>query len=196
MIHNANVHHHPLRSRLLRAAAVLGLVAPLAAVLPVSASDDSPSTTGPPAVFETPATAFLDGEEIDLSEDWGEARACAVTDTGVICFRSVAELEAHERTVALRSGRSTSCAAPLRLYSGRQRSGRVLSISARGRWVNLSSYGFDNVTSSYRTGSCSVTLASGSFGNGGHYPGCTRAHCSVSAMARGWDNVISSVINR
>jgi len=195
MIHTAHF-HHALLGRLLRSAAAFGLIASLAVAVPVSAADESLTEADPPAVIEDPAIGILEGEAIDLAADWGEARACAVTDTGVICFRSVAELDAHERAVAARSGRSLSCSTPLRLYSGQFRTGRVLSISERGRWVNLSSYGFDNQTSSYRAGSCRILLAAGSFGAGSQHPGCRRAYCTENVMRRGWNNVVSSVYNR
>ena len=87
----------------------------------------------------------------------------------------------------------TSCSTPLRLYDGTYLSGTTVSIYTRGAWINLSSYGFDNRTSSFSVGACSVSLAAGSGGGGSHYSECLYAGCVENVMATGWNNVISSV---
>ena len=89
---------------------------------------------------------------------------------------------------------TANCSTPLRLYDNTFISGDTVSISTRQTWVNLSGgLAFDNRTSSYRVGSCSVVLAAGANGSGSHYPRCLFAGCEEDVMATGWNNVISSV---
>ena len=59
--------------------------------------------------------------------------------------------------------------------------------------LNLSTYGFDNDTSSYRVGACASTFWAGASGSGSVYPGPTGANASASSMLSGWNNVVSSV---
>jgi hypothetical protein len=86
-----------------------------------------------------------------------------------------------------------SCSSPLVLHNGTYQTGTSVAVYARGLWVNLSTVGFDNKTSSYRVGACAVELASGSGGGGVHYTHCLSAGCAEDVMDPGWDNVISSV---
>jgi hypothetical protein len=89
-----------------------------------------------------------------------------------------------------------SCSTPLKLYNGTYLTGSSVSIYQRGVWVNLSSAGFDNMTSSYEVGACAVILASGANGGGSHYPECLNAGCVENTMLTGWNNVLSSVYLR
>jgi hypothetical protein len=86
-----------------------------------------------------------------------------------------------------------SCSTPLRLYDGTYLSGTTVAIYTRGAWINLGSYGMDNMTSSFKVGACSVSLAAGTGGGGSHYSECLYANCIENVMATGWNNVISSV---
>ncbi|NND73763.1 MAG: hypothetical protein HKN44_02050 [Ilumatobacter sp.] len=86
-----------------------------------------------------------------------------------------------------------NCSSSLRLYSGTSYTGAVTSITARSTWINLSTYGADDTTSSYRVGACSAALRSGSYGGGSSYPGNTAAGAQSPWMLSGWDNVVSSV---
>ena len=58
-----------------------------------------------------------------------------------------------------------SCSTPLRLHDGTYQAGTTVSVYARGLWIDLSSVGFDNKTSSFTVGACPVELASGSGGS-------------------------------
>lgn len=142
--------------------------------------------------------AFGDGV-LDLSESWGDATACAELGSTVECFATESELlDVHPELLVTAfagqtSSQSSSCSTALRLYRGSSHGGGVLYLSTRGTWLSLSSYGFDNDTSSYRVGACSSIFRSGSGGAGSEYPGPTSAGASGSAMRSGWDNVISSV---
>ncbi len=171
---------------ILRAMVVLGLLAPAAVAVPVAAQTHAPAET---------TTAVFEGETIDLGQDWGDATACSVSDTGVTCFRTVAELDAYEMAHARPARWGARCSSPLRLYSGASGTGAVLSISRSGQWINLRSHGFDNRTSSYQAGSCRVSLAAGTGGGGGQYAGCRSAYCLERYMTSGWDNRVSSVRN-
>jgi hypothetical protein len=128
---------------------------------------------------------------IDLAQSWGEARACLVAaDRHVECFRSEQQLDTAEGRLLTPD---VNCSSPLRLYDGINRTGTMVAIYARGSWINLSTYGFDNKTSSYSVGACAAEMASGSGGGGSLYPGCLDAWCVGNSMASGWNNVVSSV---
>lgn len=154
--------------------------------------------------------ALFEGQPIDLSKGWGAAKACVVWEAqGVVeCFRS--EQEMDRRTVRLLSDfdqtvRSEStaddvlllvveCSSSLRLYDGVGYVTPVLYILDRYQWINLSSYGFDNRTSSYRVGACPAYFADYTNGGGSWYPtSSTEAWDVSSSMLSGWNNRVSSV---
>lgn len=182
-----------LSSRITVALSLLAVIA-VAPPAPAAPTEDSRSLSGVTATFE--------GEALDLSQGWGDAQACLVSHDGVECFRTITELAGREQVLAadaLRAGSgaaSATCTTPLRLYDGTYRTGTVLSIAARGLWLNLSLYGFDNRTSSYQVGSCNVELASSINGGGARYWRCLNAYCIENVMASGWNNVIFSVYNK
>lgn len=143
--------------------------------------------------------AQFEGETIDLSHGWGEARACMITTAQATCYRTEAEMDrASQQSRANRAARNTpatataSCSSTLRLYHGTSFTGAVLGLSTRGSLIQLASSGFDNVTSSYRVGACSASLYDGL--QSGLYPGATGAGSQASVMLSGWDNTISSVV--
>jgi hypothetical protein len=72
--------------------------------------------------------------------------------------------------------------------------GSVLYLSTRYLAINLSTYGFDNDTSSYRVGACAAAFYAGANLSGAQFPGSTGAYASAPTMLTGWDNVVSSVI--
>jgi hypothetical protein len=98
-------------------------------------------------------------------------------------------------SAALGASRSSrvSCSTPLVLHDGTTQTGTSVSIYTRGLWIDLSFLSFDNKTSSYTVGACSVELAAGSGGGGAHYSRCLYAGCVENSMASGWNNVVSSV---
>lgn len=180
--------NHRHRRALVAACALLA-VAPL----PAAAAPVRPAPSGSLATFE--------GHQIDLAQGWGEATACAVTDAGTKCYRTEAEMDATiatsspaTATVAASGAATTAstCSSSLRLYDGTSFTGTVLSLSTRGSLITLSTYGFDNKTSSYKVGACAAVLYSGI--QSGTYPGNTAANAQASSMQSGWDNVISSVL--
>lgn len=182
-----------LRSPFVLAATLFALLIPTPLVVATGGTSDKGSVA-------EPGKAAFDG-----THGWGDAQACEVSDDGMRCFRTEAQLIAYQQQhtassrdpIASRSTRSRSqrCTTSLRLYSAPAFTGRVLYLNTRNRVVNLSAYGFDNVTSSFKNGSCTATLRSRSHLRGATYP----ARWPWSSHLRlwpGWDNSISSVYLR
>jgi hypothetical protein len=155
-----------------------------------------------------PSAAIFEQGELDLGESWGDATACIEFDDRTECFRTEDELVAAypEYGSTGGAGESTSAAAPigdftttsvcstsLRLYRLTGFTGGTLVLTTRAVVLNLSTYGFDNDTSSYRVGACASTFWAGASGSGSVYPGPTGANASASSMLSGWNNVVSSV---
>lgn len=173
-----------MRTRTILCTAALTMTAVLASPNPhVSAAD----SVGIPATFE--------GTTIDLQEGWGAARACTSDGTSTTCYRSEAAMD-RATAEAARSIEITpfaACSSSLRLYRSTSYGGSVLQLTTRGTVINLSGYGFDNDTSSYRVGACSAGFYDGSGGGAPTYPGSTGANASATSMVSGWDNRVSSV---
>lgn len=150
-----------------------------------------------PAAADEPdgVVADFEGTRINLRDGWGPARACTSDGTITTCYRSEADMDRAE-PAAQRSGGvtpSAACSSSLRLYRSTSFGGSVLQLTIRGTYTNLSAYGFDNDTSSYKVGACSAYLYDGSSGGAPTYPGSTGANVSASSMTSGWDNRVSSV---
>ncbi len=64
-------------------------------------------------------------------------------------------------------------------------SGRTLRFRERGHYQDLADWGFAGQTSSYRVGSCPVTLRDAGWTS---YPGWTGAGASASSMSSGWND--------
>ncbi|MEX1279546.1 MAG: hypothetical protein AB1Z57_05270 [Acidimicrobiia bacterium] len=158
------------------------------------------SLIAPPAAASQSAMAEFEGETLDLAESWGEATACHVAQEGVTCFRTEAAMDqwlAETRSQDAETGpapASASCSGNLRLYDGASYSGTVLNLSTRQTWLNLSAYGFDQRTSSYKVGPCSASFADLANGGFPRYPSyLTEAHDQSTSMLSGWNNDVSSV---
>lgn len=162
-------------------------------VVAVVVSSSLEAIAVPPTMQSPRGAAIARFEEgwIDLSRGWGEAKACVLLpDRPTQCFRT--EAEAQVWGGGFRAP-NVSCATPLKLRDGTYQSGTTVSIYPRGIWVNLSTLGFDNRTSSYTVGACAVELAALSNGGGARYPRCLNAGCVEDVMFSGWNNVVSSV---
>lgn len=148
---------------------------------------------------EVKVIAVFEDQPLDIANDWGEAQACIAWPDlleVVECFRS--EEEADERLAELegQSGSVTllACGTPLQLYDLPGYGLPRLTLGGTGSWVNLSWYGFDNRTSSYRVGLCDAIFADGTFGSGAWYPlNLTKALTWQPTMLNGWNNRVSSV---
>lgn len=142
--------------------------------------------------------ASFEGRRINLDRDWEGATACTTDGSRTQCFRTEAQMDEYlERNgtqdVAAPATVMATCSTTLRLYSGTSFSGQVLSLSTRQLWINLSGYGFDNITSSFKVGACAAYLADLSNGGTPWYPGSTGANSQASTMVTGWSDRISSV---
>jgi len=162
------------------------------AVIPTTSSQSAAhAAVQPPA---TPAIATFEGRKINLQSDWEAATACHIDAEGdAACFRDEHEMDTYIEQIEATASRATNCSSSARLYANTSHGGAVVSFSQRSTWINLSAYGFDNVTSSYRIGNCSAVFKASSFGGGGTYPGSTAAGASSTSMSSGWDNVVSSI---
>lgn len=180
----------------------------VATVASAATASEEAQADGVPAVF--------DGAVIDLSEGWRGAEACLywpeLLDTAE-CFHTeeqmdtrIAELdrqvEPSQRDGATASLRpnssaalaSANCSGYLRLYGGVNYGSPVLYLRSRWTWLNLSAFGFNNQTSSYKVGPCSAYFADLSNGGGDWYPTyVTEAYNQSSNMISGWNNDVSSV---
>src|SRR6059058_3731883 len=134
-----------------------------------------------PALAASAATrpiniARFEGRWIDLQRGWDGARACVVYIVKPTqCYRDSSEAKRAESRL---SPSTLNCGSSLDLYDGTYMSGASVSILARGTWINLSTVGFDNRTSSYVVGACSVDLASGTGGGGSRYGRCLSPGCA------------------
>lgn len=154
-----------------------------------------------PADVGTEARASMasyNGRTIDLRTGWGTANACVVGESGTACFDTEAEMDAYidettpKDTFALRAGRAV-CASSLRLYDFNSYGAPVLAFTQRAVYTNMSTVGFNNRTSSYKVGACSVIMWDGAGGTGPVYTGPMWAGVQAAAMNPFWDNRISSI---
>lgn len=187
-----------------RATAALLLL--IASAVPWSVAEARP---GRPPAPGNPDEAIFEQSELDLSESWDDADACIEFDDRTECFRTEEELFAaypeyaeggpNDQSFgasAVGGGEITpmaTCSSSLRLYRLIGFTGGTLVLTTRAVVFNLSSYGFDNDTSSYQVGACSSTFWAGASGSGSVYPGATGANASASTMLSGWNNTVSSV---
>lgn len=176
---------------------VVGLLVVSAAVASMgAASADEPSED---------RTVTFDGQVLDLSRDWGDAEACFVWEQqGIVeCFASETEMDTwiaalDNSAESVDSGGITplavTCSGYLRLYDGTSYTGQVLYLRDRAQWINLSTYGFNQKTSSYKVGPCSSIFADYNNGGGDRYPTyLTQAYDQASSMLTGWNNDVTSV---
>ncbi len=156
-------------------------------IIPLSARPVGAESAGVLATFE--------GQVIDLSVSWGKARACTSDGITTQCFRTEAEMDrvAGASTPTGSIGTMAACSSYLRLYRSTSYGGAVLQLATQYTFINLSLYGFDNDTSSYRVGACPAYFYDGANGGTPLYPGATGANSSASTMLTGWDNRVSSV---
>ena len=174
--------------------AVAGHAASVGAVVDPSASDAEPWI------------ADYEGTTIDMRDGWDGARACNTDGVTTTCWDSETEMllalaaqgftatpPTEPATGASTYRRQFQCSSYLRLYTGTNYGGSVLAIATRYSFLNLSSYGFNNVTSSYRVGACPSVLYDLNSGGAPVYGGNTGAGVWSPTMLSGWDNRISSI---
>lgn len=137
--------------------------------------------------------ADFEGSLIDLSTDWGEAKACWSDGETAECFRTESQMDSHINQRFTLKAAAVTCATSVKLYSNTSYGGSVLSLVTRTVPINLSAYGFDNLTSSYVIGSCSALFYDYANNVSPTYPGSTTANSSAASMSTGWDNRVSSI---
>lgn len=164
--------------------------------------------SAPPAsAVEPPMTtpAHYQGRIIDLAKGWQGARACAVLAAETRCYDSEDEqrrdlairlpsvaipVATDEQVVDVYCANRTDLA--LVLYANTNYGGSSLSLYVADVWHNLSSYSFDDMTSSWRNNTyCNATAATGSSGGGLTTTWAARSQSSDVGLA--WNDVVSSV---
>ena len=153
------------------------------------------AAAGTPAIAHAqaanPSLAWYQDHWIDLSKSWETATACNVQPDGTTCYRTEAQMNAAiGPTATSHFSPAVTCGSALHLYDGTSFTGTSISFSSRLTVINLSTYGFDNLTSSYKIGACAADFYSGSNLTGTLYPGNTSANASATSMLSGWDNSI------
>ena len=149
----------------------------------------------------SPSIAGFYGTLVDLRSGWGGAAACATDGIETQCFLTEQELDQYLTPSigfsAMRAlgdiGIEAVCSTTVRLYANTFFGGTVLAISISAAVVNLSTWSFSNVTSSYKIGSCPATFYDGANAVPPVYPGGTLAGASATVMWTGWDNRVSSL---
>jgi hypothetical protein len=150
------------------------------------------------ATTATQPVARLGSTTIDLSTGWGAAKGCFVQQDGdAQCFTTVAAMKAAEAQLLTGTSSSevspeTSCSSNLELFSGASFTGSEFDILANGYWLNLSSYGFADVTVSLVNGGCQSYLAQGTNGGTPWYSN-SGPYVAVSNMGLYWNDTIKSV---
>ena len=141
--------------------------------------------------------ASYNGGSIDLSQSWGTATVCTVTSKSTNCFTTMGEYlnwaTAQESSPLAGASPALTCSPGLALYQNINYGGNSLIISAPSIWINLSAYGFANAVSSYKVGSCAVTMTDGTYGSGNIYPGATSPGSDVSWIGTAWNDRLQSV---
>ena len=143
--------------------------------------------------IENAVMAHFEESLIDLSKDWGEARACWSDGRTTECFRTESQMDSQINQRFTLKAAVATCATSVKLYSNTSYGGSVMSLVTRTVPINLSAYGFDNLTSSYVIGSCSALFYDYANNVSPTYPGSTSANSSAASMLTGWDNSVSSI---
>jgi hypothetical protein len=139
--------------------------------------------------------ATYNGGTIDLSQGWGTATVCAVSNYGTNCFANKSD---YESWISINTGLGgvqplINCSSGLQLYQNVSYGGNELVLFQKAAWINLSSYSFSDEVSSYKVGACSISMTDGQNGSGNVYPGATSAGSDVSWIGTAWNDRVQSV---
>jgi len=197
---------------LARAAAivtVLMLLSPAAQAIEIEIRDSSNAGPAQTSTAEVSTNALYNGKLVDLSGDWEGARACIVIPEYLAlaeCFDTDGERDERLADLGLSylfeetkipaglRPHTSYCSSYLKLYNGYSYSGQSLWLSARGFWLNLSQYSFNQKTSSYKVGGCSTYMADWASGGGTWIPtSATQAWDKDSVISGSMNNDVSSV---
>jgi hypothetical protein len=139
--------------------------------------------------------AYFQGGTIDLAQGWGSAQICDVTLSGTYCFTGQSAYQNWVNTAGLMSDvvPLANCSSGLDLYENIDYGGSELIVSSEVNWINLSTYGFSDVVSSFKVGACSISMTDSSNGSGNVYPGPTSPGSDVSWIGTAWNDRVQSV---
>ena len=108
--------------------------------------------------------------QIPMTEAIAMKLSCNAGVDGVTCFDTEAEaLDVASAVAAKATGgvaAAAACTPAMQLYDGTSFTGASLNITTQSTWFNLSTFGFDNITSSWKSGCVAGRLASGTGGAG------------------------------
>jgi len=148
--------------------------------------------------------AEFEGQLIDLSKSWGEARACLVMEDRTECFRTKEEADARgaEMQERLRSTESDEvapdsssaisyCGDYVYICEHSNYGGKCLAFARRWITRNLTDYGFNDKMTSYIVGPCGVSFYEHINGKGASFyigPGKSSPHVGFI-----WNDRVSSI---
>jgi hypothetical protein len=142
-------------------------------------------------------TASYNGATINLSQGWGSAAVCAVTESGTQCFATQSAyqlwLSTQSDLAAEVPAGSSNCSTGLELFANLSYGGTELVLYVKAIWLNLSSYSFSDELSSYKVGACAISMTDAPSGAGNVYPGATSAGSDVSWIGTAWNDRVQSV---
>jgi hypothetical protein len=180
--------------------------------LEVQADHEFVRTAAADLVLEESATsspkwATFDGQSIDLSNGWGEARVCLVLDEDLVeCFRTNAEADAwiaeigSDKNDMIASSRDDDtisalhCGDYLLICAPVGHVEPCLRFYRRQFTYNLPAFGFNDRMSSFIVGSCGATFyehINRNINGGASFYGKPRA--SSRNVGAGWNDRISSI---
>ena len=142
--------------------------------------------------------AYFQGGTINLAQGWGSAHICDVIATGTYCFAGQGQYQNWAST-ELSSGVTAlvitlvNCSSGLDLFQNIDYGGNELIVSSEANWINLSTYGFSDVVSSFKVGACSIGMTDSSNGSGNDYPGPTSSGSDVTWIGAAWNDRVQSV---
>ena len=136
--------------------------------------------------------ASYGGGTLDLSQSWGTATVCVIAARGNQCFSSQSAYKmAASQPVQTASG---LCSTGLALFENVSYGGRELILQTTSVWINLSTYSFGGITSSFQVGACGVSMTDAVNGGGNSYPGPTSAGSNVAWIGTAWNDRVASVL--
>ncbi|MFI5035003.1 MAG: hypothetical protein ACHQFZ_02220 [Acidimicrobiales bacterium] len=121
-----------------------------------------------------------------------------MTNAGTYCFASQGDYQTWaannpSNAEAGSSSPMTNCSSKLDLFANVSYGGSELMLNSQGNWINLSSYGFSNIVSSFKVGACSITMTDAANGLGNVYPGPTSPGSLVPWIGSAWNDRVQSV---
>jgi hypothetical protein len=143
---------------MIRRSTCVALATAIAAALTVVSMAVGADPPEPTATYGKVTIPMTDAIAMELS--------CNVRDAGITCFDTETEALAALDSSARGTTAAAACTPDMQLYAGANFTGGGVNIVLQGGWVSLSTLGFDNITSSWKSGCVAGRLASGTGGAG------------------------------